>query len=58
MLAQIVGYQSGLSFDILKLFRKNANVNVAKMRGKIDVVQIVGKDGGDDYENETEWDDE
>ena len=47
MLSQFVGYQHDFSYEDITFVRKEANLRVAQMRGKIDVGELIGEP--DDY---------
>ena len=52
MLSQFVGYQHDFSYEDITYVRKEANLRVAQMRGKIDVGELIGEpdeDYDDDY---------
>ncbi len=52
MLSQFVGYQHDFSYEDITYIRKEANLRVAQMRGKIDVGELIGEpdeDYDDDY---------
>ena len=51
MLSQFVGYQHDFSYEDITYVRKEANLRVAQMRGKIDVGELIGKPDDDYYED-------
>lgn len=50
MLSQFVGYQHDFSYEEIGYVRKEANLRVAQMRGKIDVGELLGEPDEDYYE--------
>ena len=48
MMSQFVGYQHDFSYEDIIYIRKEANLRVAKMRGKIDVGELIGEPTEDD----------
>ena len=50
MMSQFVGYQHDFSYEDITYIRKEANLRVAQMRGKIDVGELIGEPDEDYYE--------
>ena len=51
MMSQFVGYQHDFSYEEIGYVRKEANLRVAQMRGKIDVGELLGEPDDDYYED-------
>lgn len=51
MMSQFVGYQHDFSYEEIGYVRKEANLRVAQMRGKIDVGELLGEPDEDYYED-------
>ena len=51
MLSQFVGYQHDFSYEDITYIRKEANLRVAQMRGKIDVGELIGEPN-EDYDED------
>lgn len=49
MLSQFIGYQHDFSYEEIAYIRKEANLRVAQMRGKIDVGELIGEPDDDYY---------
>lgn len=49
MLNQFIGYQHDFSYEEIAYIRKEANLRVAQMRGKIDVGELIGEPDDDYY---------
>ena len=51
MMSQFVGYQHDFSYEDITYIRKEANLRVAQMRGKIDVGELIGEPN-EDYDED------
>ncbi len=56
MLSQFVGYQNEFNWREIEAVRKEAQENVAKMRGQIDVGKIIGEMNPENAEDYDEYD--